>query len=442
MYIRTAVDLTKAQGGFAETTLETEGGNAALRIGLDRFSPLPMASPIALDLLTVASVVYAADQLVARRTERDGWTRSFEVTIPVRDRKRWRAVSQALGHCVGFLTGDAWKFSFEQLDGSPARIGRKRGDPPTPDASAVCLFSGGLDSLVGAIDWLATHDRGNVMLVGHHDKSGRVQADQKRLVDALRQHRPAFAPRLHPRHVPVWQSAEACDINYRSRSFLFLSLGVYAADALGRNVPVIMPENGAIAVNVPLTPSRRGSCSTRTAHPYFVQQYQSLLRSLGLQHPVENPFILSTKGEVLANCRDAGLLTLAYPQSVSCAKSSRRQHWIRRDVNHCGHCMPCIYRRAALHRAGLMGECYGRDVLAGEIDLDGGAGHGNDFRALFAFLGRGLDRNQIASLLLSSSTFGTADVQQHAAVVERAMDEIRAWLRDCAPQDIRRRAGV
>lgn len=441
MDIKANINLAKERDGFAETTLDVGGEKADLRMGLAQFGPLPAGPPVGLDLLLVGSVIYAVDQLVPRRSARDAWTRSLAVMIPVCEYARWNRVAKALGQCVSFLTGDEWKFSFEQLGSSPARLKAKKGAPP-PQAGAVCLFSGGLDSLVGAVDWLSANDQGGIVMVGHHDKTGRVRAHQARLVTAITDRRPAFNARVHPRHVAVWQSENAQDINYRSRSFLFLAMGFYVASALGEGVPVLIPENGTIAVNMPLTPSRRGSCSTRTAHPFFLEQYQALTRALGLTQELINPFVWQTKGEVVAKCRDMDLLRLVYQQSVSCAKSTRRQHWLRRDVDHCGHCMPCIYRRASIHAAGFPAERYGLDICGGEIDLDGGARHANDFRALFSFLNRGLDCDQIASVLSAGSTFGASDVQRHAAVVERAMNEIRAWLEAEAPEDIRRRAGV
>lgn len=440
MDIKASINIKKERDGFAETTLSVEGSTAELRIGLADFGPLPVGSSEAVDLLTVASVVYAADQLVSRETSRDGWTRSLAVTVPVRNTSKWVAVTRKLENCVSFLTGDVWKFSFEQLAGNPVKA--RRGALLSPKARAVCLFSGGLDSLVGAMDWLAANHKDQLILIGHHDKQGRAQADQKRLVSAIAANRPALAKRVHPRHVAVWQSAKAQDINYRSRSFLFLSLGYYAASCISNDIAVLIPENGTIAVNVPLTPSRRGSCSTRTAHPFFIEQYKAIVRDLGLKQPLVNPFINRTKGEVVAQCRDPDLLKAVYTKSVSCAKSTRRMHWKRTSADHCGHCMPCIYRRAAVHAAGLPAEVYGLDVCRGEVDLDGTARHADDFRALFSFLKRDLTHHQIADVLRAGSSFGSSDVEGHAKVVERAMNEIRAWLKAEGENELCRRAGI
>lgn len=55
----------------------------------------------------------------------------------------------------------------------------------------------------------------------------------------------------------------------RGRSLLFLCAALSVAGILGENVPVYIPENGFIGLNIPLTGGRKGTCSTRTTHPYF-----------------------------------------------------------------------------------------------------------------------------------------------------------------------------
>lgn len=440
------VDVTPdgASRGFAPSAISLDGGtNASLCVAFDQFQGVPAGPPVAVDLLFVASVIYAVDQLVSRTVFPDGWTRFLNVAIPVCEPHKWQKAASDLSHCVDFLTGDRWQFKFEQAQGGLVRAKARSRSVPTVTADAVSLFSGGLDSLIGAINWLSENGKGHLALVGHHDSKGRVQADQDRVAAQMEKSKAGLKERTSRFRVGVWQSAQAADTNYRSRSFLFLSMGFYVAAAMGSSVPVIMPENGAIAVNVPLTPSRRGSCSTRTAHPFFLERYRALMVRLGLRNPLTNPLSMSTKGEAVSNCRDIALLEDTYLLSVSCAKTGHRHHWVRRDASHCGHCMPCLYRRAALHAAGLSQDRYGLDLCAGEIDLDDGRKvHANDARALFHFLRRNLGQEQIAAMLRTSSSFGDSDVAAHAAVVAKSMDEIRIWLGSAAPREVKRVAGL
>src|SRR5438105_9189104 len=105
----------------------------------------------------------------------------------------------------------------------------------------------------------------------------------------------------------------------RSRSLVFCALGVFASRSLGRHIPLLVPENGFIAINIPLTPSRIGTCSTRTTHPFFLDCFQAAVTAVGLEHPIVNPLRLKTKGEAIATCRDQDAIMRLAPQSVSCA---------------------------------------------------------------------------------------------------------------------------
>ena len=146
----------------------------------------------ALDLLLVASACYVIDKTVPRSNTHDNWTREFEVSVPVTSPRLWHGVTDDLQAALRFLTGDVWKLSFHasksELFQQPAR-GRHR-QPSTPvfpvgETNAVCLFSGGLDSLAGAIDLLATEDSKRVMLVGHYDSPG-PRKQQNDLLDRIR----------------------------------------------------------------------------------------------------------------------------------------------------------------------------------------------------------------------------------------------------------------
>jgi hypothetical protein len=69
-----------------------------------------------------------------------------------------------------------------------------------------------------------------------------------------------------------------------------------------------VPENGLIALNVPLDQLRLGSNSTRTTHPYYMARWNDLLDALGIDGDVQNSFWDKTKGEMAASCRNPALL--------------------------------------------------------------------------------------------------------------------------------------
>ena len=56
----------------------------------------------------------------------------------------------------------------------------------------------------------------------------------------------------------------------RSRSFLFIDFEIFALSGMGGVNVLQVPENGLIALNVPLDTLRVGSHSTRTTHPFYM----------------------------------------------------------------------------------------------------------------------------------------------------------------------------
>ena len=137
----------------------------------------------------------------------------------------------------------------------------------------------------------------------------------------------------------------------RGRSFLFYSLAALAASAFDRPMAVNIPENGLIALNVPLDPLRFGALSTRTAHPYFIAGMQRLAEAVGLLASFSNPYRYMTKGEMVSDCTDGAFLRKVVGNSMSCS-SPAKARYKELSPRHCGYCVPCLIRRAALE-AGL-----------------------------------------------------------------------------------------
>lgn len=436
--------------GFAPIDLVLDSGTklCSLDIEYSAFALLPKRSDLALDFLVIAAAVYVIDKLVTRHSATDAWTREITVSIPVKDPANWDAVNAKLARCLSFLTGDIWGFEFTQRQTElarplPAKKRRSRAPLVIPTGDTVSLFSGGLDSLAGVIDWVEANPTKKLLLVGHHEAGmAGPFADQKTLREKLLA---AYPGRLHFVLARVGHTDEGVDdteITLRGRSLIFIALGILAASALGGSVPLLIPENGTIALNVPLTASRRGSCSTRTAHPHYLSMLSTVLTGLGISNPVTNPLRYKTKGEVLTACLNKAVLVETARLSVSCAKRGHKVHYTRRSANSCGRCMPCIYRRAAMHAAGWDNEIYGDDVCKGEVDIDAEGEKPNDLRACLAFLKRSLSADEVARLLMASGSLDARGVTADAAMVLRTMEEIRSLLRAKGNRDMKRRAGV
>ena len=425
---------------FAVVTLRCADHDVECVLDLD-FSVLHdrcnIPDPIILDFLFFASVVYGIDKLISREKTDDRWTRTMEFCLQVSNPEKWSTVTEDLEICLSFLTGDTWKIQFTELQHQLYRPRSRRKFQPPAKGNTVSLFSGGLDSLIGAIDYLESNSTNSLFLVGHYDRYSKAASDQKRVYDDLKNH---YQSRLDLLQVKVGPKPSGTEKTYRSRSLLFIALGMYAACSINEQTHFLIPENGAIALNVPLTPSRRGSCSTRTAHPFFLNKLREIFEKLGIKNKLCNPLELKTKGECVEECLNRNVLHIAAPKSVSCAKGGHKSWWPNTSAKGCGVCVPCIYRRASLHKINWDEEPYGRKIC--RIDLDSKKAYPNDFRALVSFLRRNLSRQKIAYLLHANGNIEITCLQEYADIVARSMDEVRILLQAKGTDEIKKRAGL
>ena len=303
-------------------------------------------SALAQDLFNLSIAVFAADKRSSRKHTADGWTRDIVLHVPVSNAPLWRSASTHVLNCLSFLTGDSWSVHFRARTDTPRSLQAELAFETPP---AVCLFSGGLDSFIGAIDLIAEHKK--VMLVGHYDH-GSVSGPQR---SAARVLQTKYGKRVTPLslRVELPRDGRTVERTTRGRSFLFIALGVLVSSAYPQPPALFIPENGLIALNVPLTGSRSGSLSTRTTHPYYIASYQNLLNAIGLNVNLELPYRFHTKGEMLRGCADQQLLRERFRATMSCAHPGVGRYDKKSARDHCGYCLPCLIRRASLLAAGM-----------------------------------------------------------------------------------------
>jgi hypothetical protein len=435
LYLRAPGERRRPPPGMAAVVHLDEPGVAGHPLHHD-LAQMPAApnypGEAAQGFLMLAMGVWAADKFLPRRTAADAWTRQIVLHLPVPD--AWGELAPDLVRLLNFLTGDDWS-----LKTRPAKIdlGFKGVWPHPWRPRAAALFSGGLDSLVGAIDRLEAGNR--LLLVSHYD-FGQLASTQQVLAAALRQH---YGPdRVQHLGVRV-QFPEAPELTLRSRSLLFLALGAAAAAAFGQGTPVMVPENGWVSLNPPLTGNRLGAYSTRTTHPHFLEGLTSLWLRAGLVQPLANPYQAQTKGEMLLHCRNQGLLRELFARTVSCSRPVVAR-WQRRPAGACGYCYPCLMRRAALHRLGWDdGGDYRLDVLAAPEHLTHRT-RGRDLRALLLALKTWEDSPSeiLARLWLGDTPAAAAARSAPAqAVLAKGFQEIDKFFRDKGPEWIKNYGG-
>ncbi|WP_337044955.1 Qat anti-phage system QueC-like protein QatC [Emticicia sp. 17c] len=335
---------------------------------LKRFKLEP--TELVMDLLVIASTMYGADTRIKREIfAEDSWTRQIDLYIPVSDPDFWDSQKKLLEKIFRFLTGDIWDVTFRKRsdpDLKLAPVGKLARYGMPYETDTVCLFSGGMDSFIGAVDLLESGTR--PLLVGH-SKSSDVTLYQNKCFDALKQYYTDNSPeRIYAfLRIPKEDLFEAEDHTERGRSFLFLSLGAICASTLNQTSNLIVPENGMISLNIPLTPLRTGSHSTRTTHPYYLQMMQMLFNSMQIGVTIKNPYQFVTKGEMLKNCLNQKLVIQT--ETMSCSHPSGR--WDGQGNGHCGYCVPCLIRQASFKAAGVQDPFpYRKDIFsAGGLDI-------------------------------------------------------------------------
>lgn len=318
-----------------------------------------------MDFLTIALSVTAADTFVRRANTENGWTRRFSLQLPLHEPARWLPLKKDLERTLHFLSGDMWDFEFQE-GGYPPPMPYRRRDRfqlvRLRGLDCISLFSGGLDSAIGAIDLLA---QGRApLLVSHAYKGDKIH--QSQIAEALEGRYSRFEVNADP-HLYTGET----DITMRTRSLNFLAfaaVGACAVQAVSQqeNVDLFVPENGFISLNAPLTTRRIGTLSTRTTHPHFIESIQGIFDAADIPCRIINPYQFKTKGQMAADCQNRKLLSDIVNNTVSCS------HW-KRSNQQCGICVPCLIRRAAIH-AGRINEDieYNFDTVAdvlNETDL-------------------------------------------------------------------------
>lgn len=302
------------------------------------------------DLLEIATYVYSADQAIPRGADDvdsfgDRWRRDLNFIIPVRKPEFWNSpdVQNSLCSTLGFLSDDNYQFDFVKLKNVQSfqgyldfnDDGQMFGYP-----EQVVMFSGGLDSLAGAIEEVVNQKR-KVVLVTH--KSTPKLNKRHRTLEGMIADK---AGENTPLHIGVRVNKNK-GLNYeytqRSRSFLYVSIGATIAKMLNLK-SVRFYENGVISLNLPVCAQVVGGRATRTTHPRVIKGFQNIISLVaGEPFTIENPFIWKTKADVVEVITKAGCQDML-ARSTTCTHT-----WeMTNHHTHCGTCSQCIDRRFAM----------------------------------------------------------------------------------------------
>jgi 7-cyano-7-deazaguanine synthase in queuosine biosynthesis len=307
------------------------------------------------DFLEIASYVFTADCATDRGEDwtdgdsKEAWGRDFAFVIPVRDPAFWnkREITSLVKEALSFLSNDKYSFTFvplkrdrvEQHYFEFAKGKEWRFHAP----ERVVMFSGGLDSLAGAVETASTGAQ--VVLVSHRSVS-TLSARQKDLYEELEKQ---FPNQLI--HVPVWINKDekfGREPTQRTRSFLFAALGAVVAEPLGAG-GVRFYENGVVSLNLPVAEEVLRARASRTTHPVTLHHLESLCSAVTDRgFAVDNPYLFKTKTEVVQV-----LASHKVPHLIGHTCSCAHLMFKSKTQKHCGTCSQCIDRRFAIMASGL-----------------------------------------------------------------------------------------
>ena len=372
--------------------------------------------------LLLSAMVYTIDRSVNReRYSEDGWSRLFDIDFILPAAEIYTANKVLIEGLLSYLTGDYWTCSFASVP--LVEIPQWNESLYFEDVRQVNLFSGGMDSLIGAIDSMERVQNGTIFFASHNDGlMGGPKVDQVRLLTHFKRD---YAGKFKTFGAPIRIEPEfSQDSTCRSRSLMFIAIALQVA--VFRNLDIVIPENGSVSLNYPLSPSRRASCSTRTTHPVMLMKLRNLFASMGLQVRITNPYEFMTKGEMVKACADQAYLLDVLSASNSCGKRARKQFFTdNRQATHCGRCMPCMYRKAAL--VGYPDRTvYGTTInrLFREKVGDGS----DDFYAMINFLKRDLTDEDIVRELRVAGMGRFENLDAYVQLVKRTREELKCLI--------------
>lgn len=350
---------------------------ANVTFGYEKFVQTPDEIPERIiDLLQIASYVFCADRMASRGDRKSitnvGWSRSFHFTIPVSDIDFWNtdAVKKALNDTLAFMTGDR-KYEFSFVKESKNAVSTENvqlslfNTVESEIASAtdadVMLFSGGLDSLAGAIERLSENPARKLCLVSHKSNTTSISI-QNKLTEELKK---SFGDRIIKYGFECRNKGmKTREETQRTRMFLFSAIAFAICGRLQKN-ELLIYENGVTSINIPIQVDTINARASRTTHPKTIGLLERFYKLLNSEFKIVTPYRANTKAEIIEKFRTYNALGFI-ASSVSCSSTRSKPQ----GTPHCGVCSQCIDRKFSVYSVGLDDEDdrYETDFIIGEND--------------------------------------------------------------------------
>lgn len=391
------------------------------------------------DLFIIGLSVFALDKRISRSLFDDAWTREIEVSIPVLEKNKWDRTCDRWNELLSFLTGDIWKIKFRSTSaeyGFHKNANRSKIDISGCDC--VSLFSGGLDSFCGAIKLL--EDGKSPVLVGHNEYP-KLRYIQENMVKDFRSNYDSqsisflgfTAGARAPKNIEG-EPLRKTENTSRGRSLLFLCAAISIAGIMGEDTPVYIPENGFIGLNISLTNSRKGSCSTRTTHPFFLEGLSEILGEVGIHNRIENFFAYKTKREIVNLIAETQSFKNNYMNTISCShpcvarynRTGSREY----PVN-CGFCYPCLIRKASLQDVEISEKNDVEDTIS-FINTESESTKSSDLFAVLSSVHRykGLSEKELRRMIRCTGKLSKEKVEWFERVYREGMNDLTDFFKN------------
>lgn len=339
---------------------DNDGISSNITTRFDRFIETPQELPDRIiDLIHIAAYTFCADRC-ANRGARDSiynaaWGRTLRINIPVTDIDFWLApqVKKTLEEALTFMTGDRGihyefhKATRNWIKEQPYQISLFSSASlsiETGDNVDTMLFSGGLDSLAGALERLNQYPDRRLCLVNHMSNNRTIRA-QRALIGELKKR---FGDRVIPYTFECrFKKLGSRDETQRTRMFLFSAIAFAICSYYGKN-EFFVYENGITSINLPKQTDLINARASRTTHPKTIALLREFYSCFNQDFRIETPFQRLTKEEIVRKFITYKEEVLIQ-SSISCS-STRNVHEIH---PHCGCCSQCIDRRFAMYAANL-----------------------------------------------------------------------------------------
>jgi 7-cyano-7-deazaguanine synthase in queuosine biosynthesis len=350
-------DISGKQSVYNLSYYNTGNMGANVRIQFNKFvhDVLNLPDKI-IDLLEIASYVYAADRLISRgkrySVNNDSWSRSFEFNIPVRDYDFWigNNSTTVLSSALSFMTGDReFKFVFSKYKIDPLISGyhsqlfsEEYTTLEEAKKTEIILFSGGLDSLAGTISYLNENQKNNVCLVSHIANNSTIHT-LKTCVKYLKSKYGVTRIKHYTFETHFMHHTKCVEETQRTRMFLFSAIAFSISFCYNKNSFIVF-ENGITSINLPKQPDVFNSRASRTTHPKTIGLLNQFYSYLNSNFKIETPYNLMTKSDILKVFVKYGDKSII-PSSVSCSSTRTKPT----GATHCGCCSQCVERRFAIY---------------------------------------------------------------------------------------------